>query len=176
MTGKSSKDELRATIEDLVWQFAYQAVRDGVPCLSTGGLSALEGAFAVLGYDDPHPVPELVCDVSGCTAWATSGTPTPDGYQRLCGEHYREVEGYAMTAKPKAQQDDLAGPCTKAMRQSMVAIDKIASQDDLDWRERDAALLRIQRYALTVRDDMRHTAEAASALSWEATLPPYRKP
>jgi hypothetical protein len=46
----------QATIEDLVRQFAYQTVVDGVLCYTTGGLSALEDAFAVLGWGDPHPV------------------------------------------------------------------------------------------------------------------------
>ena len=49
-------DTLRETVEDLVRQFAYETVVDGVPCLWTGGLSALEGAFAVLGWSDPYPL------------------------------------------------------------------------------------------------------------------------
>jgi hypothetical protein len=48
----------QATIENLVRQFADQTVVDGVPSYSTGGLSALENAFAVLGWDDPHPAPD----------------------------------------------------------------------------------------------------------------------
>lgn len=88
------ESELLETIEDLVRQFAYQTVKDGVPCLGTGGLSAMESAFEVLGWEeDPHPVPDQACEAPGCTAWATCGTPTPDGYRRLCGAHYREVTG-----------------------------------------------------------------------------------
>lgn len=86
-----SNDELRETIEDLVRQFAYETVHDGVPSLSNGGLSTLEGAFAVLGWQSPHPCPEAACEAPGCSEWATCGTPTPDGYRRLCGTHYREV-------------------------------------------------------------------------------------
>lgn len=86
-------DELRDALLDMVTQFAHQTVKDGVPCYSTGGLSALEHAFSVLGWDDPHPCPENACQMPGCTAWATCGTPTPDGYKRLCGTHDRAIEG-----------------------------------------------------------------------------------
>lgn len=82
---------LRETVEDLVRQFAHEVVRDSVPCLSTGGLSALEDAFAVLGWDDPHPCPEGACEHPACAEWATCGTSTTDGYRRLCGAHYREL-------------------------------------------------------------------------------------
>lgn len=83
--------DFRETIKDLVIQFGYQTTRNGVPCVWTGGLSALEGAFTVLGWDDPHPLPEMGCEHPGCPEWATCGTPTPDGYKRLCGAHFREV-------------------------------------------------------------------------------------
>ncbi len=42
-------DEMRDTIEDMVRQFAFPVVKYGVPSLTTGGLSALEGAFDTLG-------------------------------------------------------------------------------------------------------------------------------
>jgi hypothetical protein len=81
----------QATIEDLVRQFADQTVVDGVLCYTTGGLSALEDAFAVLGWSDPYPAPEMVCDHPGCCQWATCGTPTPDGYKQLCSDHYQAL-------------------------------------------------------------------------------------
>lgn len=87
-----SDDDWRETVEDLVRQFAYQGERDGVPVYFTGGLSVLEGAFSVLGWNDPHPAPEMACERPGCNTWATCGTPTPDGYKRLCYDHYREVK------------------------------------------------------------------------------------
>lgn len=59
MTTTWTNAELLETIEDLVYQFAYRGTKDGVPVLITGGLSALEGAFAVLGWDDPHPIADL---------------------------------------------------------------------------------------------------------------------
>lgn len=49
-----TKSEMLKTLEDLVRQFAYPTTVDGSPALTTGGLSALEGAFTVLGWDDPH--------------------------------------------------------------------------------------------------------------------------
>lgn len=94
----SEAEELRDTVEDLVRQFAYPTVVNGVPSLWTGGLSALEGAFAVLGWDSPHPCPEQACEYPGCVEWATCGTPTSDGYKRCCGEHYRAYQA-AMTAR-----------------------------------------------------------------------------
>jgi len=32
------------------------------------------------------------CMAADCWDVATCGTPTPDGYKRLCGKHYREVK------------------------------------------------------------------------------------
>ncbi len=87
-----SERELLATIEDLVSQFAYAIGVNGTPALWTGGLSALEGAFQALGWDDPHPLPEMACEAPGCPEWATTGAPTPDGYQRLCGAHFRALD------------------------------------------------------------------------------------
>ena len=86
-----TEQDLRETIEDLALQFGYQTTKNGVPVLTAGGLSALEGAFAVLGWDDPRPMPEAACQADGCGAWATCGTPTPNGYKRLCGKHYAEM-------------------------------------------------------------------------------------
>ena len=75
---------LREALEDMCQQFAYP---DLGPSLTTGGLSALETAFAVLGWDDPHPVPERGCDEPGCTRMATCGTPSEGGYRRTCFWH-----------------------------------------------------------------------------------------
>lgn len=85
------ENDLLVTIEDLVTQFAHQIVHGGVPAYSTYGLSALEGAFAVLGWDDPHPAPEMACDEPGCSQWATCGIPTADGYRQVCGAHYQQL-------------------------------------------------------------------------------------
>jgi hypothetical protein len=85
------KDEITSewgALEVMVRQFAIQTVKDGVTSLWTGGLSALEEAFAVLGWNDPHPCPEGACQHPGCDQWATCGTPTSEGYKRLCYEHY----------------------------------------------------------------------------------------
>jgi hypothetical protein len=76
-------------IEDLLFQFAYRGVKDGRLVLTTGGLSALEGGFAWLGWDDPKPIPEFECQAEGCHKDATTGRPTPEGYKRLCFEHFK---------------------------------------------------------------------------------------
>ena len=87
----SLNDALRA-LADMVYQFGYDAVKDGQPAIGTGGLSALEGAFEVLGWDDPYVIPEPVwCDAPvepRCPNRTTSGTPTPEGYKRFCPEHF----------------------------------------------------------------------------------------
>jgi hypothetical protein len=81
--------DLIACIADLVSMFAYKL--DDPPRISTGGLSVLEDAFEILGYDDPHPMPERQCQFEGCTKTATSGTPTEDGYRRVCLKHFEEI-------------------------------------------------------------------------------------
>ena len=45
-------------IEYMVFQFGYRGVKNGKPVIHTGGLSALELAFEVLDWEDPHYLPE----------------------------------------------------------------------------------------------------------------------
>jgi hypothetical protein len=82
-------DRLREALEGMVWQFAHRSVRDGHRSLSTMGLSALEDAFEVLGWDDPRRCDEegLGCAWPGCEEWATCGEPTPHGYEWRCSAH-----------------------------------------------------------------------------------------
>lgn len=84
----------REALEGMVRQFAYWSNTAGG--YWTGGLSALELAFEVLGWEDPHPAPEARCDEPGCleqisTGWPTQpgGTTQNGGYRRTCGEHFR---------------------------------------------------------------------------------------
>lgn len=88
MSEKAYKDALK----DMAWQFAFRANGKGrrPASLFTGGLSALEHAFDVLGYSNPHPAPEGECAVKGCREWATCGTPhgAKNGqYLSCCGTH-----------------------------------------------------------------------------------------
>lgn len=78
--------KLRECIRSLAYQFSYRGYG---PVLLTGGLSSLEDAFAVLGWTDPHPAPEIACDESGCMDEATCGWPSEKGYRRTCGKHMR---------------------------------------------------------------------------------------
>ena len=93
-----AKSKYKEALIDMVHQFAYPCVPEGskVPCLITGGLSALEFAFEVLGWSEPYPVPELKCEIVGCPKMATCGTPVKSDYakiyMRLCGEHFTQVE------------------------------------------------------------------------------------
>lgn len=91
--------DLEEALRDMVDQFAYTTVKDGVLCLTDGGLSALEGAFAVLGWESPKPIPDRECQIEGCHQEATCGTPTPDGYKRLCSEHFGEQQAAMNDAK-----------------------------------------------------------------------------
>ena len=87
-----SKKELCDCIESMARQFAYQDVVDNKACLTTGGLSALERSFGVLGWGDPHPVPEDECQHPGCHEHGTCGTMSPDGYRRCCSKHFKLYE------------------------------------------------------------------------------------
>lgn len=80
--------ELREFAEDVAHQFGYHAQHNGRLALTHGGLSTLESAFDILGWENPHPDPENECQYEGCHHYASGGTPTSDGYLRLCGHHY----------------------------------------------------------------------------------------
>lgn len=51
---EAERDVLREALVGMVLQFAHRGQCDGYTVLGTGGLSALERAFAALGWDDPH--------------------------------------------------------------------------------------------------------------------------
>ena len=85
-----SERKLKDALIGMVQQFAYWS--DTAGGYTTGGLSALEDAFSILGWSDPMPIPGARCQIVGCNRQATCGTPTPEGYRRLCGEHYTEAE------------------------------------------------------------------------------------
>lgn len=89
-------DEYKDALEDMVWQFAYKSVINGVPHLHAGGLSALEGAFTSLEWPNPKPCPEGKCDMVGCNEWATCGTNTPKTYTKqyynCCGKHWSQIQ------------------------------------------------------------------------------------
>ena len=92
MVEAMTEAEWREIVEDLMFQFAYRGHDKGGRYLWTGGLSTLEGAFAALGWVNPHRIEEYGCQWPGCTDWATCGTPTPDGYRNYCGKHFRESQ------------------------------------------------------------------------------------
>ena len=95
--------ELQDALESMVCQFAYWS--EGVGGYTTGGLSALEEAFEVLGWEDPHPAPEARCDEPGCMKQRTCGTPKIQGMGTAEGGEYRwTCHDHTLTAeraKPK---------------------------------------------------------------------------
>ena len=84
-------EQIKGFAEDVAYQFGYYFPIKDMLYISTGGLSTLERAFDILGWNDPHPVPECECEVPGCHEHATCGTPTKDGYKRVCGKHFAEL-------------------------------------------------------------------------------------
>ena len=82
-------DDMKEFAEDVAYQFGYYCQNGGRLHITHGGLSTLEWAFDILGWENPHPVPECECEIEGCHEHATCGTPTADGYKRMCGKHYR---------------------------------------------------------------------------------------
>ena len=85
--------DMKEFAEDVVYQFGYYCQNGGRLCITHGGLSTLEWAFDILGWENPHPVPECGCQIEGCHEHATCGTPTADGYKRVCGKHYAKMDG-----------------------------------------------------------------------------------
>lgn len=76
-------------LEDMAWQYAYRFSRGRGLFLGTGGMSALEGAFDVLGWEDPHRCKlEMACDVVGCFEWRSAGIHWGDWYVRVCSNHF----------------------------------------------------------------------------------------
>ena len=84
-------EEIKGFAEDVAYQFGYYFPIKDILYLSTDGFSTLEWAFRILGWNDPHPVPECECEVPGCHEHANCGAPTKDGYKRLCGKHFAEL-------------------------------------------------------------------------------------
>ena len=98
-------NKYKDALEGMVWQFAHRGVRDNKPILWTGGLSALEDAFEVLGWTDPKYFEDMedICDVEGCMEWVVSqGTGWAEtGYWCLCREHSQSSR---IDPQPKMKQ------------------------------------------------------------------------
>lgn len=86
--------DLAEFAEDVAYQFGCYCQNNGRLCITHGGLSTLEWAFGILGWENPHPVPECECEIDGCHEHATCGTPTKDGYKRVCGKHFWEIQEF----------------------------------------------------------------------------------
>lgn len=83
---REALERLGAFAEDVARQWGY--VSGGA--ISAGGLSVLEDAFEILGWDDPRPLEEgdpALCDEPGCGVASSSGWPSPSGYRHTCHWH-----------------------------------------------------------------------------------------
>lgn len=80
---QAENKQLEKALEDMCYQFAGWS-RGGY---STDGLSALEGAFDVLGWPNPKICKASQCDEPKCKERATCGFPTDNGYRRTCSKH-----------------------------------------------------------------------------------------
>jgi hypothetical protein len=83
-------DDMREFAKDVAYQFGYYCQNGGRLHITHGGLSTLEEAFDILGWENPHPVPECECEIDGCHEHATCGAPTADGYKWMCSKHCLE--------------------------------------------------------------------------------------
>ena len=85
-------DKYREALESMVFQFGHRGTKNGKPTLYTGGLSALEEAFEVLGWTDPHYLPEegYTCEIEGCIEPNSCGVTWGGYYLQLCSKHYRD--------------------------------------------------------------------------------------
>ena len=87
-------EALRDEVEGMAWQFGYRGVKDGKRVLHTGGLSNLESAFPLLGWDDPYFVLDDEaggCSYPGCPQWSHIGTGTKWGYRWFCSREHQEA-------------------------------------------------------------------------------------
>jgi hypothetical protein len=82
--------KLQNALESMCFQFAGWDDKYGG--YTTMGLSALEEAFNVLGWNDPHVYLAATCQWPNCKKQRTSGIPTSNGYMLVCGEHFRALD------------------------------------------------------------------------------------
>lgn len=91
--GWAEIEKMREALEDMCGQFAYWSDAKGGYC--TGGLSVLEEAFELLGWDDPQVHKAAQCDEPRCKKQATCGAPTKAGYRRTCSKHMPKPGPYS---------------------------------------------------------------------------------
>lgn len=84
--------DMKEFAAEVAYQFGYKGTYNGRLHIMHGGLSTLEWAFEILGWENPHPYPEGECELDGCHEYATCGTPTPNGYKQVCSKHYRYIK------------------------------------------------------------------------------------
>lgn len=89
---KLAEEDMREFAADVARQFGYHTQHNGRLALSHGGLSTLEWAFDILGWENPHPDPENECQYEGCHHYASCGITTKDGYKRVCGNHLAVIQ------------------------------------------------------------------------------------
>ena len=74
----------------MVWQFGYRVTFGDRLAITDGGLSALEGAFDALGWDNPHFIDDasMKCDIKGCHQWRSAQIHWDGIYVLICSKHF----------------------------------------------------------------------------------------
>lgn len=112
--------EYKEALEDMVNQFAYHF--DGRSArrpnsIGTGGLSALEHAFSLLGMEDPTYMPKSSCDIQRCWKWPQAGIPFDDGdYLNVCSDHSAMHRSGMVLLTTIKRKDRGYGPRERAAR------------------------------------------------------------
>ena len=78
------RDELKGALVDMVNQFAYRGTYEGRENMHTGGLSALEDAFAALGLSDPITVMDFEAAIKSTESSSEKPNNSKDGADRYC--------------------------------------------------------------------------------------------
>lgn len=131
-------ENLRDALESMVWQFGYRGVKNNKPIIWTGGLSALDEAFEVLGWEDPHYLPEkgCTCEVEGCMEPDTCGTHWEKGddlYLRLCSKHYQDT--YSGKSRPPIKQYAIEWESKRDPTTGILPIEKLIDSESKGGKE-----------------------------------------
>jgi len=88
----------------LMYAFAERGMKKGMPTLATGGDPALQRAFEVLEWQDPHWVNHdgpLICEIADCYQWGVGPAKWGKAQLMLCETHSLEAYLRRPMRRPK---------------------------------------------------------------------------